>query len=373
MVELAEIVNAHGSDYLEEFGHSILPSHRRALFDIAACRTELMGGHVAECPACSYQHYSYHSCKNRSCPKCHGNDTKRWLVQREAEFLPTRYFHLVFTLPAELRDIARSNQKTLYAILMQAAAEALLKLGRDGKFVGGKLGILAVLHTWTRALELHPHIHMLVPAGGLDKDGIWRQARKKFLVPVEALSAGFRGRFMKLAKAALPDTGFPPEIWEKKWVVFCKPTFRKEKHVLRYLGRYVHRIAITNNRIESLRDGRVTFRYQHSDTHQWKRMTLTAKEFLRRYLQHVLPQGFHKVRYYGLLSPANRLTLRRVQLLIADRNKSGKAEPQDVPPETDSNRTCPCCTEGIMVVVSWLPRRARSPPPSRTAWSAQAT
>ena len=293
MVELADIVNAHGADYLKQFGDSMLPSHRRALFDIAACRTEHMGGHVAECPVCAHQEYSYHSCKNRSCPKCHGNDTKRWLEKREAELLPTRYFHLVFTLPSELRDIARSNQKKLYAILMQAAAEALLKLGHDGKFVGGKVGILAVLHTWTRALEQHPHVHMLVPAGGLDKDGIWRCARKKFLVPVEALSTGFRGRFMKLAKAALPEMVFPSEIWDKKWVVFCRPTFRKEKQVLRYLGRYVHRIAISNNRIESCEDGRVTFRYQNSDTQQWKRMSLPATEFLRRYLHPAagIPQG----------------------------------------------------------------------------------
>ena len=293
MVELADIVNAHGADYLKQFGDSMLPSHRRALFDIAACRTEHMGGHVAECPVCAHQEYSYHSCKNRSCPKCHGNDTKRWLEKREAELLPTRYFHLVFTLPSELRDIARSNQKKLYAILMQAAAEALLKLGHDGKFVGGKVGILAVLHTWTRALEQHPHVHMLVPAGGLDKDGIWRCARKKFLVPVEALSTGFRGRFMKLAKAALPEMVFPAEVWDKKWVVFCRPTFRKEKQVLRYLGRYVHRIAISNNRIESCEDGRVTFRYQNSDTQQWKRMSLPATEFLRRYLHPAagIPQG----------------------------------------------------------------------------------
>ena len=373
MVELADIVSTYGADYLKQFGDSMLPSHRRALFDIAACRTEQMGGHVTECPICGHQDYSYHSCKNRSCPKCHGNDTKRWLEKREAELLPTRYFHLVFTLPSELRDIVRSNQKKLYAILMQAAAETLLKLGRDGKFVGGKLGILAVLHTWTRALEQHPHVHMLVPAGGLDKDGLWRCARKKFLVPVEALSTGFRGRFMTLARAALPETVFPSEVWDKKWVVFCRPTFRKEKQVLRYLGRYVHRIAISNNRIESCEDGRVTFRYQNSDTQQWKRMSLPATEFLRRYLQHVLPQGFHKVRYYGLLSPANRFTLKRIQLLLAERSRSAQADQEGTQPKTGQDCICPCCSEGIMVVISWLPRRARSPPSRRTTQSAQAT
>ena len=174
---------------------------------------------------------------------------------------------------------------------------------------------------------------------------------------------------MTLAKAALPETIFPSEVWDKKWVVFCRPTFRKEKQVLRYLGRYVHRIAISNNRIESCEDGQVTFRYQSSDTRQWKRMSLPATEFLRRYLQHVLPQGFHKVRYYGLLSPANRLTLKRVQLLLAE-SRPARAVQEEAQPETGQDSICPCCSEGIMVVISWLPRRARSPPSQRTTQSA---
>ena len=196
MIELADIVAAHGSDYLAEFGSRMLPSHRRALEDIAACRTESMGGHLAQCEECGHRHYSYHSCKNRSCPKCHGKEISTWLEKREGELLPGRYFHLVFTLPSELRDPVRRNQKKLYAILMRAAVDALMKIGLDPKHIGGKMGMLAVLHTWTRALEHHPHVHMLVPAGGLDKDGVWRQSRKKFLVPVRALSKLFRARFM---------------------------------------------------------------------------------------------------------------------------------------------------------------------------------
>lgn len=360
MTTLAEIVAAFGADYLGEFGNRLLPSHRRALADIASCRTESMGGHVAECAECGHQHYSYHSCKNRSCPKCHGNDTKKWLEKREDELLPVRYFHMVFTLPQELRDPVRRNQKLLYAILMQAATETLAKIGLDPRFVGGKLGILAVLHTWTRALEHHPHVHMLVPGGGLDANGVWRESRKKFLVPVKALSRLFRERFMKLARKALPQETFPQSVWDKEWVVFCRPTFNRARKVLAYLGRYVHRIAITNNRIITLDGGRVTFRYQNSDTRQWQRMTLPAKEFLRRYLQHVLPQGFHKVRYYGLLSPANRLTLKRLQLLLAERRKAPVAKEAETPLPTE--RRCPCCEEGLMVVISWLPRRARSPP-----------
>jgi hypothetical protein len=362
MIELADIVAKYGGEYLNEFGLPMLPSHKRALADILACRTESMGGHLLECDACGHQHYSYHSCKNRSCPKCHTNDTKRWLEKREAELLPVRYFHVVFTLPQELRDNMRSNQSKLYSILMQAASEMLMKLALDPKHVGGKLAILAVLHTWTRAMEFHPHVHMLVPAGGLDKDGNWRTTRKKWLVPVKALSKLFRARFMKLAKKALPEENFPQEVWEKEWVVYCKPPLTNSKKVLRYLGRYVHRIAIANSRIESMDNGKVTFRYQESATGTLKKMTLPGKEFLRRYLQHVLPQGFHKVRYYGLLSPANRITLRRVQLLLVQRRKITPDDIKETPEKSlAKHHLCPCCSEGNMVVIASLPRKSRSP------------
>jgi hypothetical protein len=370
VVSLAQIVTRHGEDYLQEFGARMLPSHKRALFDIAGCRTESMGGHVDECEECGHQQYLYHSCKNRSCPKCHGTETKHWLQKRELELLPVRYFHLVFTIPSELRDIVRSNQKILYDILIKAAVATLTTIGLDAKFVGGKLGILSVLHTWTRTLEHHPHVHMLVPAGGLDKDGQWKESRKKYLVPVEALSRGFRGRFMTLARKALPKETFPKAAWDKEWVVFCKPTFNRARKVLRYLGRYVHRIAITNNRILSLENDAVTFRYQNSDTKEWKTMQLPASEFLRRYLQHVLPQGFHKVRYYGLLSPRHRVTLKRLQLLLMERRRNEAAKNADTPDPPKAERLCPCCEEGRMVIVSWLPRKARSPPNGRVAATA---
>ena len=360
MTELADIIAKFGVEYRNEFG-MMLPSHKRALADILACRTEIMGGHLLECDACGYQHYSYHSCKNRSCPKCHTNDIKRWLEKRETELLPVRYFHVVFTLPQELREIVRSNQSKLYSILMQAASEMIMKLALDPKHVGGKLSILALLHTWTRAMEFHPHVHMLVPAGGLDKDGNWRTTRKKWLVPVKALSKLFRARFMKLAKKTLPDENFPKEVWEKEWVVYCKPSLTNSKKVLRYLGRYVHRIAITNSRIESMDNGQVTFRYQESATGKVKKMTLPGKEFLRRYLQHVLPQGFHKVRYYGLLSPANRVILKRLQLLLAPRRKITPDDIKEVAGKPVNKHLCPCCSEGVMVVIDSLPRKSRSP------------
>jgi hypothetical protein len=340
-------------------------NHQRALFAIAACRTEGMGGHLEECDRhCGHFAYTYHSCKNSSCPKCHGADTKRWLEKRETELLPISYFHLVFTLPAELREVVRSNQTALYGVLFQAAIAALTKLGLDRKYLGGKLGMVAVLHTWTRAKEYHPHLHLLVPGGALDKDGVWRPSRRKFLVPVKALSPVFRAIFMKHARKVLPAAIFPQEVWEKDWVIFSRPTFRKTKKVLSYLSRYVYRVAITNNSIIALEKDHVTFRYQNSDTRQWKTMRLPAMEFLRRFLQHVLPRGFHKVRYFGFLHPSNRKILQRLQLMLweRDRNRTTALE-QEIEARTGIEKICPHCKKGTMVVVGWLPRRSRSPPP----------
>src|ERR1039457_363141 len=320
MIELAEVVRKHGPEYQEKFGDRIPPNHKKALSAITACRTEEMGGHIEACDHCGTMRYSYHSCKNGSCPKCHAADTKRWLEKNELALLPALYFHLVFTLPAILREIVRKNQKAFYSILFQAAAESLAKLGLDPKYIGGQLGTLAVLHTWTRTKEYHPPLHLLVPAGGLTKDGVWRPARRKFLVPVKPLSLIFRAKFMKLARKALPDETFPQEIWSKEWVVFSKLTFKKTKKVLHYLGRYFHRVAITNNSIIALENDHVTFRYQDSTSREWKTMRLAAMEFMRRFLQHVLPKGFHKVRYFGLLHPTNKVKLKRLQLLLMEKD-----------------------------------------------------
>lgn len=362
MIELAQVVRIHGPQYLEKFGDRMPNNHKRALFAIAACRTEQMGGHLEQCEQCGCVEYAYHSCKHSSCPKCHGADTIRWLAQREAELLPVPYFHLVFTLPSELREVVRSNQKALYAVLFDAAVAALTKLGLDRKYLGGQLGMVAVLHTWTRAKEYHPHLHLLVPGGALDKNGVWRPARKKFLVPVKALSPIFRAMFMKRAKKALPEQSFPQAVWEKDWVVFSRPTFKKTKKVLSYLSRYVYRVAITNSSIIAVDNHQVTFRYQDADTRQWKTMRLDPMEFMRRFLQHVLPKGFHKVRYFGFLHPGNKVTLKRLQLLLweRDRNRTAAME-HEIAGRTEAVKICPYCKEGIMVVVSWLPK-PRSPP-----------
>ncbi len=376
MPELADIFRRYGPEYIVRFGKNMLPSHRRAIRDIVDCRTEALGGHVVKCDHCLALDYAYHSCKNRGCPKCHGNDTQRWLNKRRAELLEVIYFHLVFTLPAELREIVRSHQKTLYSILMRAAAHALLKLAVDPKYVGAKSGMLAVLHTWTNALAFHPHGHFLVPGGGISPDGRWLSSRKNFLVPVKALSPIFRAKFMEMAQDALPCVKLPAEVWEKDWVVYAKPTVQGSDKVLQYLARYVHRIAITNNRILAIENDQVTFRYKETRKQKkkgqsrWKTMTLPAMKFMARFLQHMPPRGFHKVRYYGIWSPANRSLLRQVQLRLASKvkvedNPIAGAEDDDHAPQ--QIRRCRLCNEGFMMVVSIIPRGwkkdlARSPP-----------
>lgn len=365
MPEMAEVFRTFGPAYLERFGERMPPSHRRALSDLVACRTEVMGGHLAQCDCCGHQHYSYHSCRNRSCPKCGGNDTATWLEQRRSELLPTSYFHLVFTLPEALREVVRRHQKALLGSLMSAAAQALQTLAKDPHYVGGDLAILAVLHTWTRALIYHPHVHCLVPGGGLANDGSWHLARKKYLLPVTALSTIFRARFMVLMRKALPGETFPETLWDTPWVVYCKPAMQGSEKLLDYLGRYIHRVAITNRRIKAIHNGHVTFEFKDAKAVRRKTMTLPAEEFMRRFLQHVLPKGFNKVRYYGLLSPRKRTKLKRLQLLLAKPATNPPPEQTAEPSEStssDSATACPTCADGTMVVISWLPRQGRSPP-----------
>jgi len=365
MPELAEIFRIYGGAYLKRFGRRMLPSHRRALRDIAACRTELLGGQMTECQRCGHRHPVYHSCRNRCCPKCHVTDTARWLAKRQAELLPVPYAHAIFTVPEALRKPMRRHQKTLYGVLMKAAAEALLELAADRHYVGGQIGILAVLHTWGGSLVFHPHVHCLIPAGGLTEDGEWLPARKRYLVPVQALSRIFRAKFMAMARKAHPELVFPESLWDKDWVVYCKPAPQGGKKVLHYLGRYVHRVAISNRRITSIGQGRISFGTKDSRTETWQTTSLLALEFMRRFLQHVLPKGFNKIRYYGLLSPSHRKTLKRVQLLLSRPEAPKEQAEPDVLQVTnlkESARPCPRCGEGWLVVIGRLPRLARAPP-----------
>ena len=317
MPSIADIVREHGDAYVARFGQNMLPSHRRALADIAGCRTPAMGGHLLGCADCAHREYVYHSCRNRACPQCHQQRTEEWLAQRARELLPVRYHHLVITLPAELRQAARSRQEDVLGALMQTAAEAVQALARDPKYVGGRIGILAVLHTWTRALVWHPHVHCLVPGIALAADREVLRPAERFLLPVRALSVIFRAKLAASLRALQPPVDLPAAVWRKPWVAFARPCVEGAEGVLQYLARYAFRGPLSDRRIVSAEDGRVTFRYTDNRTGQSRTITVTAEEFLRRYLQHVLPKGFQRVRYYGLWSPASRQTLRSLQLLLA--------------------------------------------------------
>ncbi len=372
MLTLGAIASRYGEAYLARHGAAILPSHRHALHDLAACRTAALGGHVSACDHCGYEHFTYHSCRNRSCPQCHSIATATWSVAREAELLPIPYFHVVFTLPAELRELVRAHQRVALALLMSTAAASLQALAADDHYVGGRLGILAVLHTWTRALVYHPHVHCLVPGGGLAPDRqTWIATREDFLVPVRALSVHFRARFLARLTTALPDVVIPARVWQQPWVVYCKPAVQGSGAVLRYLARYVHRVAITNARLVSLTDEQVTFRYRDrrdAGAGAWRTMTLAADEFLRRFLQHVLPRGFHKVRYYGLWHPSATALRSRLTLLLAPTTRSPASEPPARVPASGADPSaplCPRCARGTLrrtCVVARTPRpTARAP------------
>jgi hypothetical protein len=369
MPTIADIFRLHGPEYVEAFGHAMPPSHRRAMQDILDCRTAALGGEIYRCTDCGTEHHVYRSCCNRSCPTCGGHASEAWINDRRGEMLPVEYFHVVFTLPAQLRRIVRSNQKPLYGILMTAAAKALTTLAAHDKTLGGQIGIMAVLHTWGRTLDYHPHVHCLVPGGALAGDQ-WRPARKGFLLPVTPLSRVFRGIFMAALAKALPDVAIPKTVWDTDWNVNCKPVDHGGDKVLQYLGRYLKRVAISNSRIVAVADGKVTFRYQKSGSRRWRTMTIAAGEFIRRYLQHVLPKGFHKVRYYGLWAPANRKRLTDLQRTLADPQSDDGDDPTEMPPVSDGPtvnpvtqaKPCPACGKNTLVLIGQLARQGRSPP-----------
>jgi hypothetical protein len=368
MLELADIVRATGEVYQRLHGATLLPSHRRALRDIVACRTAVLGGHVQACDHCGTRQYSYHSCRNRHCPKCHGEQTQRWLERQRARLLPCAYFLLTFTLPAELRALARAHQKLVYGVLMTAAAAALLKLTADPRYLGARPGLLAVLHTWTRALLYHPHVHMLVTAGGLrGADQTWvRPRHAAFLVPGRALSRLFRGKVRAgLRKAGLLEQ-VPPAVWRHEWVVHVQPAGTGEK-VLEYLARYVFRIALVNSRLEQFEHGQVTFRYREGRTGLIRRCTLDAVAFLGRFLQHVLPQGFTKVRHYGLFSPSHRALLAQAREQLITASTASRPDPAPIVPTTTPAldgapcRRCPACGIGLLHIIETLRPCGRSP------------
>lgn len=382
-LDLATIFQRYGPQYIKRFGERMPFTHLQAIEDIAQCRTDAFGGHLDICDHCGYTHFYYHSCYNRSCPQCNGIHTQKWIEKRTAELLPVDYYHVVFTLPKEIQPFVRSNPIKLLNVLFKASTDALVKLMADPKFAGGKPGMIAVMHTWTRAMLYHPHVHYLVPGvvitnssntkgeGGVQ----WAflpTRKKKFLVPVKALSVSFRNTFIEMAEKELPDVKFPQIIRDMQWITFSKPTLEGDngtKAVIQYLARYVNRVAITNNRILEDNKGRITFKYQTSNDRIWKQISLDAMEFIRRFLQHVLPKGFHKVRYYGFLAPTCRKRLQKLTEgiemhkgigLVIDNIEKRNNKSQQLPAEPKSFSKCPTCKVGNMVVILHLFSRRRT-------------
>lgn len=354
MVEVADIFRKHGKSYLNKYSKNMLPSHRKTMEDILKCRTPIMGGKVYCCPDCKKYEYSYHSCGNRSCPKCQNDKANIWLEKSSRLLLPINHFMVTFTIPAELRDLARSNQKLFYSILFKASSKTMDKLSSDKKYVGGKLGMIAILHTWSRTLIYHPHIHYIITGGGYSKENDnWNKSRSNYLFSVKALSKIFKAKFRDELRKRNPTlfNFIPTSVWNKAWVVNSIPVGRGDK-ALKYLAQYVFRIAISNNRIISLKNGIVTFKHKDSKTKQWKIMSLKAEEFIRRFLQHVLPSGFVKVRYYGLFASANRAALSRVRELLGCEKLKSKKKPK--PKKTFKCSEC----KKEMTVVSIMPRYA---------------
>jgi hypothetical protein len=381
-VELAEVFARHGAGYRS--AHALVGVQHRALRAIEACRSARLGGHLAQCDGCGALRYHYHSCRNRHCPKCQTLAKERWLAARRAELLPVPYFHLVFTLPHELNALAQGNPREIYALLFDAVSATLLEFGANRRWLGGEIAASLILHTWGQTLTQHLHLHCLVAAGALGAQGQWIRTRRGFVFPVKALSPVFRGKFLAGLRRVF-DSGalalegstrtlaqrvararFVADLRAKPWVVYAKRPFGGPEQVLDYLGRYTHRVAISNNRLLSLDDAQVRFRYKdyaHGNRH--KVMSLGAQEFIRRYLLHVLPKGFMRIRHYGLL--ANRAKAEKLAAARAALNAPAPTmniEPESV--EAFYLRTtgrdihqCPRCTIGRMIVIAPIqPTRA---------------
>jgi hypothetical protein len=382
-LEVADIFQAAGSAYRATHAGHLSLHQLKIMSAIEHCRTAALGGHVEACADCGHWRVAYNSCRNRHCPKCQGAAARTWLAEREADLLPVGYFHVVFTLPAEVGVIAFHNKALVYDLLFRTASETMQIIAADPRHLGARIGITAVLHTWGSALTHHPHIHMIVPGGGLSPDGErWVSARPAFLLPVRVLGALFRRLFLTrlLALFNAGQLGFYGSMAhlaerraflrhlsparKKRWVVYAKPPFAGPEAVLAYLSRYTHRVAISNSRLVRFDDDGVTFRfkdYRRGGTDRQQVMTLTADEFIRRFLLHNLPRGFHRIRHYGLLASGTRRdNLAHIRLLL------GVASPAvaDVAPEPpDTPPTCPCCG-GSMVIIEILERRyqPRAPP-----------
>lgn len=371
-LEVADILRAKGDCFLDRYRSSFDFQQLKAFRAIQRCRTAALGGHRDACPSCGYQAISYNSCRNRHCPKCQAQARERWLAARERELLDTSYFHVVFTVPHELNVLALGNPRLFYDLLFTASTQTLLKIASDPKHLGAEIGVIAILHTWGQNLLLHPHIHCVIPAGGFSPDHRrWVRPRYAFFLPVKVLSRVFRGKFLaglkrlhrskKLQGLGPAATIAHPQQFAKllrrlhchDWVVYAKPAFGGPIQVLRYLGRYTHRVAISNHRLLAFDQERVTFRWKdYARDGKQGQMTLTATEFLRRFFLHVLPKGFVRIRHFGFLTNrfrASRLTLGR-QLLASSSSTELPVRTYDVPSESSCLWHCPRCGASMTVI-----------------------
>ena len=387
-IEVADILRVAGPAFRAARAGHLSLAELKVMSAIEHCRTAALGGHVEGCDACGHLRIAYNSCRNRHCPRCQGAAARDWLTEREADLLPVGYFHVVFTLPAEIARIALHNKRAVYDLLFRASVETMTTIAADPKHLGARIGLTAVLHTWGSAMTHHPHVHMIVPGGGLSPDGTrWIASRPAFLLPVRVLGALFRRLFLE-GLAALHRAGklafhgtlahlaeprafarHLAPVRAKRWVVYAKPPFAGPQAVLAYLSRYTHRVAISSRRITAF-DGRtVTFRvkdYRQDGAARHRILTLEAGEFIRRFLLHVLPRGFHRIRHYGFLTGPNcREKLDRIRVLLgAPTMPRSAAEETDVPEPPAYRPTCPCCGGSMSVVGIFLRwRQPRGPPP----------
>jgi len=391
-IEVADIFRQHGPTYRKS--HRMSRNHLRVMRAIEVCRTAVLGGHKDKCDNCGHLEISYNSCRNRHCPKCQTLRKEKWIEARSEDLLPIQYFHVVFTIPSELNPLVSMNRKVLYNLLFRSVSETILELSNDPKHLGAKIGVIGILHTWGQNLMDHPHVHCIVTGGGLSPDeDRWVSCRKGFFIPVRVMSALFRGKFLDLLKSSfeagdlvfsggishLKEPGnfepFRRHLYHKKWVVYCKPPFDGAKGVLQYLGRYTHRIAISNHRILTIRDGNVSFLWRdYADDNRQKTMTLQAGEFIRRFLLHVLPSRYVRIRHFGLLANRNRkdnIALCR-EILGSGKTVTKENDRQETWQEQLLRicgidvTTCPVCQKGRMFRTALLlPYRCNSPPELR--------
>lgn len=355
MIEVQDIFAAHIDDYNRT--QKLSPVQRKAVSAILACRTATLGAHVDTCDECGYEKISYNSCRNRHCPKCQTFAKEKWIDRQKQNLVNTPYFHVVFTIPAELHQTFLRSQSALYNLLFKAASETVMELCADKKYLGAKPGITAVLHTWGQNLHYHPHLHMIVTGGGLTAEDKWQRSKKKFFLPVRVLSKKFKGKFLHFLNAEkLCEDSLIWKLRSKDWVVYCKPPFGSADKVVEYLGRYTHRVAISNNRIVKLEDGRVTLRWRdYADGNKNKVMMLTATEFIRRFLMHILPPGFRKIRHYGIFASRNKTKrLKLCRLLTGTKLKLQNISAMDRLEAIFGKgwNLCPCCGIGHLARAS---------------------